>query len=286
MLARPNVIAIMIVASATIGGFALGYALVHRPTSLLNRALSAYADYLDRRFRSLFLPATGRAVLFAQTLAIAVVAGGGITLREPALVGLAGAIAILPAGFLELRRQRRTAAIEAQTDGFVLALANALKGTPSVGDAFTSLIPIVAEPLRGEIALATKQMRLGCTLESVLVDTASRIGSRIFDTALASVLIGQRLGGNLARILETSAAALRELFRLEAMMRSKTSSGRIQMWIIAAAPVFFAAYFDQTQPGYFDPLTASGVGSVLLGAAIVCWVLAILIGRKVMAVDV
>ena len=41
------------------------------------------------------------------------------------------------------------------------------------------------EPLKSEIELATKQMRLGNTLEDALLEMARRIGSRVFDTALA-----------------------------------------------------------------------------------------------------
>ena len=167
-----------------------------------------------------------------------------------------------------------------------MTLANALKATPSVGDAFTSLVPVVDEPLRSEITLATKQMRLGVVLEQSLLEMASRIGSRLFDTALASVLIGQRLGGNLPKILESSAGALRELFRLEGMMRAKTASGRIQMWVIGVAPIVFVTYFDQTDPTYFDPLMTTTPGMIILGAAIVAWVLALVLGRAILMVDV
>jgi tight adherence protein B len=286
LLLAPPVFKTAGVILAGVGAAVLAYALVRAEASIVRRALSAYADYLDRRLRSLFLRGDVRALMIAQAVLAYVLIGAALALHDGKMAFFALLIGVMPAAILELKLKRRIAAIEAQTDRFVLALANALKATPSVGDAFVSLVPLTAEPLRSEIELAAKQMRLGCALEDALLQMATRVGSRIFDTALASALIGQRVGGNLPRILETSAEALRELARLEAMMRARTASGRIQMWVIAAAPVLFVVYFDKSQPGYFDPMTASTTGIALLGTAVVLWLVAIVLGKKILGVDV
>lgn len=269
-----------------LGAAAIGYMLIRKPTSPLSRAFSAYSHYLERRFKTLFLPANVRSVIITQAISIYAVIATAVAMHQLEIAPFALLVAAIPVLMLELKVHVRVRAIEAQTDSFVLTLANALKATPSVADAFISLVPVVAEPLRSEIVLATKQMRLGVVLEDALLEMAARIGSRTFDTALASVLIGQRVGGNLPKILETSAGALRELFRLEGMMRAKTASGRIQMWVIVLAPMLFVVYFDQTQPGYFDPLMESNMGRMMLLAAIIMWILAIIVGRKVLKVDV
>jgi tight adherence protein B len=284
-----NDIRIMKVAGIGLGGAGLAYAAytsVAKNTSWLNRGLATYAHFLDRRFQSLFMPANPKAVIIAQAIAMYAMIATGLSLRTPEIIPFVVLIAVLPLGYLELKHRRRVLAIEQQTDGFVLALANALKATPSVADAFISLVIIMPDPLKSEIDLATKQMRLGCTLEDALLLMANRIGSRVFDTALASVLIGQRVGGNLPKILETSAGALRELNRLESMVRSKTASGRIQMWVISLAPAAFVIFFDRTQPHYFDPLTESRTGIIMLSAAIALWVIAIVLGRKILRIDV
>ena len=56
-------------------------------------------------------------------------------------------VAILPVASLESNRRKRIVASEQQTDAFILAL----KSTPSIGDAFSSLVPVVQEPLKSEI---------------------------------------------------------------------------------------------------------------------------------------
>ena len=277
------------IAGIAVGGLglaAIANVSVARPNSLLNRGLAAYAYYLERRFASMFMEANVRAVMIAQGLCMYAIVATTVVMNETSLLPFVVLVAVLPYATLEWKHRKRVVAIEQQTDSFILALANALKATPSVADAFSSLVPVISEPLKSEVDLSLKQMRLGCTLEDALLLMAQRIGSRVFDTGLASVLIGQRVGGNLPKILETCAGALRELNRLEGMVRSRTASGRIQMWVISCAPGAFFLFFDRTQPHYFDPLTQTTVGMWILAAAILLWIIAVVLGRKILAVDV
>ncbi|HSO33373.1 MAG TPA: type II secretion system F family protein [Labilithrix sp.] len=286
LLHDPRAFKVAGIAVAGLGLAVLAHVMVARPNSVLNRGLAAYAHYLDKRFASMFMVANVKAVMIAQGLTMYGLVALGIAMDASEIIPFSLLVAALPWATLELKHRKRVLAIEQQTDSFILALANALKSTPSIADAFSSLVPVIAEPLKSEVDLALKQMRLGCTLEDALLLMAQRIHSRIFDTALASVLIGQRVGGNLPKILETSATALRELSRLEGMVRSRTASGRIQMWVISLAPAAFVVFFDRTQPKYFEPLTTTNVGMAILAIAIVLWIVAVIIGRKILAVDV
>jgi tight adherence protein B len=272
-------------AVAGAGAVALTYDACARPTGVLHRGASAYIAWIDARLKSLLLPPRGT-VIFVTQLAVAyLVAMLAVLLRSPpvalaiVLVGLAPWIAI------DRAHVKRVARIEAQTDGFMTALANALKSTPSTAHAFASLSTIVSEPLRSEIKLATKQMHVGCTFENALLLMGTRIGSRTFDTAISTLLIAQRVGGNVPSILERSAAAIRELARLEGMVRGRTASGRVQMIVIAIAPIFFVLGFDRSDPHFYDPLFTTAVGRIALIVALLSWVFAIVLGRRILRVD-
>ena len=254
--------------------------------SFTHRSWRSYHAYLRRRIDGMFLRTRPESIAGAQGLLVLFVLTAAVAMHDPRILALEWLVALLPYGWLELKHSRRIVAIELQTDGFVTALGNALKATPSVADAFISMQSVMSCPIKDEIELAVKQMRLGCTLEEALEMMGKRVGSRTLDTALASVLIGQRVGGNLPRILETSGAALRELQRLESFVRSKTASARIQMLVVSLAPIAFVIFFDRTQPHYFDPLTSTRTGMLLLGAAVVCWIVAIILGRRILRVDV
>jgi hypothetical protein len=80
--------------------------------------------------------------------------------------------------------------------------------------------------MRQEVDLALKEMKVGSTLDQALLHMAARVGSRQLDSALSSILIGRQVGGNLPRVLETTAGTLREMRRLEGVVRTKTAGAR------------------------------------------------------------
>ena len=106
-----------------------------------------------------------------------------------------------------------------------------------------------------------------------------------FDTALAAVLIGQRLGGNVPATLQSVGAAIRELHRLDRASKSRLSSMRSQLWIIAAAPFVFSYLMEEIMPGFFQPLATNQWGMIAVAAAVGCWVSALVLARKILAVS-
>jgi tight adherence protein B len=195
-------------------------------------------------------------------------------------------IAVAPALWIERLRIMRRKAIDAKLDGFVLALANSLKATPSIGNALSYTEPMLAAPLRDEVALALKEMRVGSTVEQALLNMASRVQSTNLDVALSSVLIGRQVGGNLVQILDTTANALREMARLQGVVRAKTAEGKAQTTVLAIFPAVILVLFDGVRPGYFDPLTASPVGWLILFLAVGLWIAAIVIARALLRVEI
>ena len=163
--------------------------------------------------------------------------------------------------------------------------ANALKAIPSISAAFQSVVNILQPPIQQEVELAMKEMKVGSTLDQALLHMASRVGSRQFDSALSAVLIGRQVGGNLPKVLESTAASLREMARLEGVVRTKTAEGKAQLWVIGGLPVALILVLNGFQPGYFDVLKQSVTGYMIAGAAGGMWMAALFLARKILAVD-
>jgi tight adherence protein B len=195
------------------------------------------------------------------------------------------AIALGPAVYIEQLRRKRVAKLEEQLDGFILALANALKTTPSIGAAFASVSGVISDPMKQEVDLALKEMKVGSTLDQALLHMAARVGSRQLDSALSSVLIGRQVGGNLPRVLESTAGVLREMRRLEGVVKAKTAEGKAQLLVIALMPFALLLGLSSLWPGYFDPLTKSVVGYVIIAVCTAFWIASIFVARKVLSVD-
>jgi tight adherence protein B len=262
------------------------WAIIADETSLPYRYWTRYCTSLERKMRAMFNFTPGRLIALAQLGIIFVIAAAALTIEVPGWYAAILLVMIAPTVYLESERKKRVMLIEDQLDNFMLALANALKATPSIGSAFAGVAAIIEEPIRSEVELALKEMKVGSTLDQALLHMAARVGSRQLDSALSSVLIGRQVGGNLPRVLETTATTLREMKRLEGVIRTKTADGRMQLWVIGSMPLVFIIAFGLAWPGYFDPLTASATGYAIIAFVAVSWVLSLVLARKVLAVDI
>jgi tight adherence protein B len=267
-------------------GAVLVYRVASDPESLPNRYGSLYIAYLDRKMRNLFMPPRGRLILTGQLISTAAALAMATWLgADFAIFGLP-LISAAPALYIERLRRERLKAIEAKADGFALTLANALKTTPSIGNALVYTEPLLGPPLREEVALALKEMRVGSTLDQAFLNMASRVRSPNLDVALSSILIGRQVGGNLTQILETTASTLREMARLQGVVRAKTAEGKAQTLVLAIFPVAILVLFDSVSPGYFDPLAESVTGWFIVLLALGAWLAAIVMARAVVSVEV
>jgi tight adherence protein B len=256
------------------------------PSSPPYRFWSTYEAYLDRKLRQMFLDTNGRAIAWGQLFSVCASLGAALLFSEPLLYLLLPPIVVGPAIHIEQLRRKRVRAIEAKLDGFILALANGLKATPSIGNALAYTQPLLAVPLDAEVGLALKEMRLGNTVDQALLSMAGRVRSTQLDAALSGLLIGRQVGGDLPKILERTAATLREMARLQGVVRSKTAEGKAQVTVLAVFPVFILLLFDTVSRGYFDPLTASMFGWAVIVISLVLWLGSVIVARKVLSVDI
>lgn len=250
------------------------------------RMWARYVVFLERKLRLMFIWTSGDSIAAGQALGMAALAALGMLIDLPYWYAFVILVAIAPTALIERMRRQRVEAIEQQLDGFLMALANALKATPSLGDAFTSVQRLIPPPLQQEVELAVKEMRVGSTLDQAMLFMAGRIGSRQVDSALSSLLIGRQIGGNLPKILDTTASSLREMSRLEGVVRTKTAEGKAQLWVLAVFPVVLMIAFNSVKEGYFDPLTQSVTGYVVIALALVFWIGSLVTARKILDVDI
>lgn len=268
--------------------FLVTWQLVADESGLPYRYWARYTSSLERKLRPMFIFTPGRHIAQGQLGALfLVVAMSQIIDTTPVVWWFLGlAIVAGPTLYIDSERRKRVLLIEEQLDNFVQALASALKSTPSIGAAFSSVGAVLEDPIRREIDLAIKEMKVGSTLEQALLHMAARVGSRELDSALSSILIGRQVGGNLPRVLETTAQTLREMKRLEGVIRTKTADGRMQMWVIGLMPFAVVAGFSTFWPGYFAPLTTSTTGYIIVAVVTTLWISAVLLARKVLAVNI
>lgn len=263
--------------------------------SPLRKYYDQYCAHLDLELRGLFIQGVHGNVIANWQIGISIFA----LVFEPAYQMVTGeesgvpiallAIPLIIAGpklwLIDARNKRQTK-IETQMDTFLLALANALKASPSLGDALGTCAILMRTPIREELELTVKENQLGIPLDTALLNMATRVNSRAFAGALSTVLIGRQTGGDLPKILETSAATLREMARLEGVVRSKTAEGRAQAWVLGAIPPLLVGVLKWIDPNWLQPLTTTFIGGIIIAVAVAFWVAAVFAARRILAVDI
>jgi tight adherence protein B len=285
-VSAPHWIVLSYGACVLLAGGAVGLsAALARSTWLVTR-VRGYERRMDRALHYLQSTITARRVWHAQLALIAVLLLLAAAARSAWPLVLTAGAAAGPPWWIERAAQRRTGRIEAQLDAWLLALSNALRANPALSSAIAASAELVAAPLSSELARVAGEQRVGVTVDHALRHMAERVGSPAVTATLAILRIARGTGGDLSHTLEAAAASLREMARLEGVVRSKTAEGRAQTGVIAGAPLLLVALLHELDPQFLAPLWTTQVGHLVVAGAIALWCAAIVLARKIVAVDV
>jgi tight adherence protein B len=254
--------------------------------TVFTRYYRRYVGHIDRNLKLLSLTGSGEKMVAGQGLGALILIAAGVFLDEPLCYGFVLLVGVLPTVYLSQKRVEYVRMLELQVDSLILGLANSLKTVPSPAAALAALAPVVPVPTKYEVDRILKEMRVGSTLEQAILNMSARVKSPAMDSALSALLIGLQVGGNLPSVLENSAATIREMGRLEGVVKTKTSEGRAQLWVLALFPFGICLAFNYAQAGYFDPLQGTFVGYLVTSVAVAFWLAALFVARKVLKVDI
>ncbi len=274
-------------AAVCAGVLTLRYA--YSPDAPLRVRFLRYARGLDVSLTLLGISRfKGNQIALAQLSLMPIAAGyifySGLSLIRS--VGLLAVLALAPRYWVGRQVSKRAARIETDIGGFLVALANSLKASPSLGKAFSRVEQVMSGPIADELGTVSRDIRLGATVDQALSSLGARVHSPSMDAALTGILIGRQVGGNLPEILETTAHTLRDMERLNGIIRAKTAEGKAQMYVIALAPPVVFYGFDSLNHHFFDPMTKTTVGIALLGLAAFMWVAAVIMAKKILTLNI
>lgn len=250
------------------------------PRGFLRRTSAGYVAKIDTQQKSMFLPPTGAKIARMQLGMVLVVLSIYGFIPNDLLLLIALGVAIVPPAILARQIAVRRATIDEQANSFALALANALKATSSIGDALKGACDVTAKPLRDELGTVLRQVQVGSTMEEALLMLSARVQSTALDVVVSALLIGRQTGGDLPRILEGTAASLRELKRLEKLTDKVTRSAKQSLGISASVTFGLAMMLPHLFPGFLDPLRTTVKGQIYAVQMIIVYLAAIYLGYR------
>jgi tight adherence protein B len=247
----------------------------------------AYESWANGKLRSLYSPLRAKEFAIRHVGAIL----GGLLFGS--LVGswffgvtlavLFGYGAVL---WLEREEQRRKAALEEQLDTTLQSLANTILVTQNLEDAFATIAQHFDPPISQEADILVKQVRLGTPMDEALRDMSQRCHSRNVDAIVTALTVGRSTGGDLPKVLESTAEVLRETMRVEGVMASKTSEGKAQGFVMSLLPFVFGGMLQIIDPEWMQPMFRDPIGWAVLTFACLLWVVGVLMIRKLSTIDV
>ena len=244
-----------------------------------------YTAKLEEELRFLLWKTSAQQIATGQVAAAALFLAVYAALGESVFVALAATALIGPYFYIHGQSNTRVETLEKQLDAWMLLLANSLKATPALGEAMKSTVTLIAEPMSQEIDLIVKENQLGTPLDRAIVNATDRMRSPVIAGALTTVLVARQTGGDVPAILETSAASLREMQRLEGVIRTKTAEGKGQTVVLGFTPFVLMGLLYAMDESWFTPLFSTGLGRIMIGIALALWLAAIAWSMNILDVD-
>ncbi len=217
-----------------------------------------------------------------------VLAGLVMTFTGSVLMAIvvAAAVPVFAMSRLKSRHRKRIVKLESQLPGMLQLLAGSLDSGSSLLLAMELAGQEGDPPLSVELGRVVVESRVGRPLLESLEAMAERVGSRDISWTVEAIRIQHQTGGRLADTLRVLAEFMRTRLEVRGEIRALSAEARISGKILIGMPVAIGGFLFATRREYVDPLLTTGIGRVMLGAALVGVVLGHFAMRKLAQVEV
>lgn len=253
---------------------------------LIRRQWRSHVDRIDSYYDFLLLDADPRRLAALHIALLIAMLLSALALPSLMIALLIPVVAVAPILGLQRKKEKKIIAVIQLLPAWLAVVANSLRAAPSIGDALRSSVALTPDPLAGEIDLLVKEVALGEPLDQALRVAAGRINEPTFSSVMTSLIVARQSGGELPKVLSKTAETLREIERLEGVVRTKTAEGKSQSYVLAILPFVMCALLHKMDPNWIPQLTEKFIGGVILAICGVLWLGAIFTARKILDVDV
>ncbi|MEZ0581034.1 type II secretion system F family protein [Nocardioides sp. MH1] len=174
----------------------------------------------------------------------------------------------LPKLYLRFMAGRRRKAFNTALPETLQLMAGSLSAGMSLAQAVDTITREGQDPIASEFKRVLVENRIGVALEDAFEGVATRFDSKDFAWVVMAIRIQRQVGGNLAELLTTVAATMRERQYLRRQVDSLAAEGKLSAWILTGLPPGVFVWVMITQPGYMAPLYTEGLGLLILAGAV------------------
>lgn len=240
---------------------------------LWNRRVQSYKDKLDflQEFQG------NPAIYVVAEIALALAGGTALYAFFRATVfGVIGfgVGAIVPSMNMKKRVQMRRERLELQLPDAITAISSSVQAGLALPSAIEEAADKLSGPIGQELSLLSRQYKTGLPLDDVLRLAQKRLKSRHFNLISSALIINRERGGDLVQILDRLGTSLREIYRLEAKIRTETAGPRFEGKVMLLVPPFVLVMLHFAMPEAVNEMFHSLLGIVITIVAALLMVVA------------
>jgi tight adherence protein B len=218
--------------------------------------LRQIAAMLEARSDSLRAPVVALACV-SLLIGLATVSAGWLG------IAVLAAVAAYALGGSARRRQR----LEAQALDAMGLLASGLRAGYSVPQAIDLVAKHSPDPTSAEFALASQEISVGVHLYEAIARLANRGANKDYELVAIIIRVQHEVGGNLAQILDSVAATLRERVELRQQVNALTAQQRLSSIVLTVLPFGLLMFLFLTDRSFVEPLFVEPIGRFILVVA-------------------
>ena len=144
--------------------------------------------------------------------------------------------------WLGFKRSRRRKTFSKGLPDTLQLMAGSLTAGLSLAQSIDTIVNEGIEPISSEFRRVLVETRLGVSLETALEGVAERFDSKDFAWVVMAINIQRRVGGNLAELLDTVAATIREREYMRRQVAALAAEGKLSAFVLGGLPPLFFIY--------------------------------------------
>ena len=169
--------------------------------------------------------------------------------------------------YLGFRRSRRRKAFNSGLPDTLQLMSGSLAAGLSLAQSVDTIVREGSEPISSEFRRVLVETRLGVSLEDAMEGVAERFDSKDFEWVVMAIKIQRQVGGNLAELLDTVAATMREREYVRRQVSALAAEGKLSAWVLGCLPPLFMLYLLLTNYDYVIVMFQEPLGWAMLAGA-------------------
>lgn len=203
-------------------------------------------------------------MVLAASLSLAAFAVG-IALAN-GVIGILFGVAMLAGtkAYVAFRGGRRESKFGDQLNDTLQLLAGSLRAGYGMMQAIDSVAREAPSPTAEEFGRLVVEARLGRDLTDAMQAMGERVGNEDFEWVIQAIGIHREVGGDLAEVLDTVAATIRERNQIRRQIKALAAEGKLSGIILTLLPAAVGMLIGASNPTYMAPMFQSFIGIAAL----------------------